>query len=356
MKIAHVVDSMEIGGAETLVYQLCRLQRDQGHQPEVYAIAALGSLGERMLAEGFAVTANVGRHLTDSFRAFLHIFKKTTPDVVHLHNPTPTIYAAVPARIAGAQSIISTRHSLVAPPHNRLAELKYAAAATSCDWIVGICEATVSNLKTLRTIPNRKLVRVYNGTTPLPRHSESLSKEGFTFLFVGRMEPVKNLRLLLRAFKSALSQDPELRLWLVGDGSQRRELEELAVSQQLGASIRFWGQQLDVAPFFDAADTFIMSSDSEGLPMSLLQAFSLGIPAIVTEVGGMAEVVRLGGSGLTVPPGDPEALCRAILNMATNPLQRQEFSVNAAETYHQYFTLATTATAYMDLYRNRFQR
>lgn len=352
MKIAHVVDSMEIGGAETLVYQLCRLQRDQGHNPEVYAIATLGSLGERMLAEGFVVRANVGRHLADSFRTFLRIFKETTPDIVHLHNPTPTIYAALPARIAGAQSIISTRHSLVAPPHNRLAELKYAAAATSCDWVVGICEATVSNLKTLRTVPDRKLVRVYNGTTPLLRGCDLLAKQGFTFLFVGRMEPVKNLRVLLRAFQSALSQNPELRLWLVGDGSQRRELEDLSVSQELNSSVTFWGQQLDVAPFFGAADTFIMSSDSEGLPMSLLQAFSLEVPAIVTEVGGMAEVVRLGGSGLTVPPGDPEALCGAILNMATSPERRQEFSRNAGETYRQHFTLSKTAMAYMDLYRN----
>ena len=64
MKIAHVVDSMEVGGAEMLVMQMCHLQRDQGHTPSVYAVAALGALGERMLAEGFAVQPNVGRHLS----------------------------------------------------------------------------------------------------------------------------------------------------------------------------------------------------------------------------------------------------------------------------------------------------
>ena len=130
MKIAHVVDSMEVGGAETLVSQMCRLQREQGHDPCVYAVATLGPLGEQMQKEGFAVQPNVGRHLPDATRNFFRIFKESRPDVVHLHNPTPTIYAAMAARMAGVPSIISTRHSLVAPPRRIVAELKYAIAAT----------------------------------------------------------------------------------------------------------------------------------------------------------------------------------------------------------------------------------
>ena len=66
MKIVHVVDSMEVGGAETLVAQMCRRQREQGHDPQIYAVARLGALGERMRAEGFRVEAEVGRHLIDA--------------------------------------------------------------------------------------------------------------------------------------------------------------------------------------------------------------------------------------------------------------------------------------------------
>ena len=125
MKIAHVVDSMEVGGAETLVAQLCRLQREDGHDPSVYAILTLGPLGEQLRKEGFTVRAQVGRRLTDSTRNFYRIFKELRPDVVHLHNPTPTIYAGISARMAGVPSIISTRHSLVAPPRSLVRELKY---------------------------------------------------------------------------------------------------------------------------------------------------------------------------------------------------------------------------------------
>ena len=204
MKIAHVVDSMEVGGAETLVRQMCHLQREQGHDPEVYAVAALGALGEQMRAEGFRVQSNVGRHLIDSSRHFLRIFRSSRPDVVHLHNPTPTIYAAPAARLAGVPGIVSTRHSLVAPPRNLAMERKYKFAAMFCDWIVGICEATTSNIKAAGNAPDRKVLTVYNGAIPVvpPPSNQRPAKTGFTLLYVGRLEPVKNLQFLLTAFRA----------------------------------------------------------------------------------------------------------------------------------------------------------
>ena len=148
-------------------------------------------------------------------------------------------------------------------------------------------------------MPARKIVRVYNGAAPLKRAAKQdwPPKSGFTLVYVGRLEPVKNHALLLHAFRAALASMPDLRLWMVGDGSERPAMERLAAELGIAEQVTFWGQQLDVTPFFSAADAFIMSSKSEGLPVSLLQAFSLGLPAIVTDVGGMAEVVRLAQAG-----------------------------------------------------------
>ncbi len=353
MKIAHVVDSMEVGGAEMLVSQLCRLQRERGHDPCVYAVAALGVLGERMRTEGFAVQPNVGRHLPDATRNFFGIFKASRPDVVHLHNPTPTIYAATAARIAGVPSIVSTRHSLVAPPRNRVMEMKYTIAAKFCDWIVGICDATTNNVKSAHSAPERKIVRIYNGTFALPRVAKEQwpPRRGFTLAYVGRLEPVKNHVLLLNAFRAALSSMPDLRLWMVGDGSERKTLESLATKLGIATAVTFWGQQLDVAPFFSAADAFIMSSTSEGLPMSLLQAFSLGLPTIVTDVGGMAEVVRLAQAGLIVSVTNPGDMANAILRLASSPAEREQFAMNAETAFRTHFTLPVMLDAYMNLYR-----
>lgn len=354
MKIAHVVDSMEVGGAEVLVSQMCHLQRELGHDPCVYAILSLGPLGEKLRQEGFEVRANVGRHLADSTRNFYRIFKKTHPGVVHLHNPTPTVYAAISAKMAGVPSIVSTRHSLVAPPHRKLVELKYAFAATCCDWVVGICDATVENLKSLRTVPARKVVRVYNGAapqTPIPLE-ECPPKTGFTLLYVGRLAPVKNLTFLLNAFRVASSRMPNLRLWIVGGGSERSALEMLAAQLDISKQVTFWGQQLNVTPLFSAADAFIMSSTSEGLPMSLLQAFSIGLPVIVTDVGGMAEAVRLARAGTIVSLADPAEMAAAIQRMAADDAEREQFSVNAKSAFFSNFTLQAMVDAYMRLYRN----
>jgi L-malate glycosyltransferase len=354
MKIAHIVDSMEVGGAEMLVLQMCHLQREQGHTPRVYAVSALGPLGERMLSEGFSVHSNVGRHLSDSLHSFSHIFRADTPDIVHIHNPTPTIYAAGPARLAGVPSIISTRHSLAAPPHKMVAELKYAIASRFCDWVVGICDATKDNVKSLHTVPARKIARVYNGAAPLLRAPSDAwpAKSGFTLVFVGRIEPVKNHPLLLNAFRMALQSMPELRLWMVGGGSELNAMQTLASELGITEQVTFWGQRLDVAPFFSAADAFIMSSRSEGLPMSLLQAFSLGLPAIVTDVGGMAEVVRISQAGIIVSATDPREMSEAIIRLASNAAQREKLSEKAIASFNERFSLQTMVAAYMDLYRD----
>ena len=354
MKIVHVVDSMEVGGAETLVSQMCRLQRDQGHNPSILAVANLGPLGEKLRAEGFTVQPDVGRHLSDSARNFFRIFKEVKPDVVHIHNPTPTIYASMAARMAGVPSIVSTRHSLAAPPHNAIAELKYAFAALFCDWIVGICDATTENLRKMRSAPARKITRVYNGALPVVRveQGQRPSDSVFTLVFVGRLAAVKNHPLLLTAFRQALSSLPGLRLWIVGDGAERKALESLAEQLGISTQVTFWGQQLDVAPYFCGADAFIMSSKSEGLPISLLQAFSVGLPVIVTNVGGMAEVVRLANAGFTVSPTDPTEMASAILRLAGKRAEREQFSKNAEAAFHSLFSLETMADAYMDLYRN----
>jgi glycosyltransferase involved in cell wall biosynthesis len=354
MKIAHVVDSMEVGGAETVVSQMCRLQRAQGHDPCVYAIATLGPLGEQLRREGLTVEPHVGRHLSDSMRNFYRVFKTAPPDVVHLHNPTPTVYAGPAARLAGVPSIVSTRHSLVASPRRLVVELKYAVAARFCDWVVGICDATTANLKSMHSIPARKTVRVYNGAAPLQRAEldRQPAKSGFTLLYVGRLEPVKDHALLLRAFRAALDSMPGLRLWMVGDGSERVMLERLAAELGIAEQVTFWGQQLDVAPYFSAADAFIMSSKSEGLPISLLQAFSLGLPAIVTDVGGMAEVVRLANAGVAAPAGDSAAMAAAILKLAGSEDLRAQWSRNAREAFAAQFSLETMVDGYMSLYRN----
>ncbi|MES2390788.1 MAG: glycosyltransferase family 4 protein [Acidobacteriota bacterium] len=355
MKIVHVVYSLEMGGAEVLVAQLTRLQRANGHQVSVCAYSNLGTLGEALQAEGVEVYVPGKANSIVTMVRYLNYFRRLQPDVVHCHNNAPTIQAALSARLAGVRTILSTCHSLNAPPYDRAAEIKYNTFTLFCDYIVGICEITCRNLRSAPFAHPEKIVRVYNGTDAINRvpAAQQLAKTGFTLLFVGRLAPVKNLGTIIRAVAIAAQTLPTLQCWFVGDGHERASLEALTAELNVTANIRFWGQRLDPETFFSAADAFVMSSVSEGLPMSLLQAMSLGVPSILTDVGGMAEVLRLANAGLLVPVGDHAAFATAILQLAADPALRAAFSTNAQASFHQHFTLTHMDAAYTSLYNHQ---
>jgi glycosyltransferase involved in cell wall biosynthesis len=363
MKIVHMVYSLEMGGAEVLVKQLCASQRSEGHEVSVVAYSKLGVVGEGMVADGFTIQVLGEAHPLITMRRCFKLFRKMKPDVVHCHNVAPTTQAAIPARLAGVPCVISTRHRLELFPYDWKGEAQFNFMGWFCDWVVGICEVTCVNVRKGPLARKRKIVLVYNGSAPVKRPVERVSaeavstqrtaKRGFTIVFVGRLVREKALDTLIRAVALAKDRVPGLEFWMVGDGKARVELEALVAELGVGAQVRFCGQQTDTAPFFSAADAFVMSSISEGLPMSLLQSMSLGTPAILTDVDGMGEILRLTGGGLLVPVGDPAAFADAIVRLATDDALRAELSRKALEAYETRFTVERMAAGYMELYRGK---
>lgn len=365
MKIVHVVYSLEMGGAEVLVAQLCRIQRANGHDVSVCAYSKLGPIGDELVNQGIPVFVPGEAHPARTMLRYFAHFRRLRPDVVHMHNPAPTLQAALPARLTGTPCVVSTRHSLVAPPYDRREEVKFSVIASlACDWIVGICEITCRNLRGAPLAPVKRIRRVYNGVAPVrpigpadvdptfTDESAPTTSKPFTLLFVGRIAAVKDLGTLIRGFAIALKSFTRMRLWIVGDGPARQEMEALAGELGVADRVRFWGQRIETSQFYAAANCFVMSSVSEGLPMSLLQAMSAGVPSITTDVGGMAEVVGLSQSGLLTPVGQAEPYAEAILQMTSDEQLRTRLSANALTAYHQHFTLEEMDRNYMELYRS----
>jgi len=351
MKIVHCVYSLEMGGAEVLVGQLCRIQRSLGHDVSVCAYSKLGVIGEALEAEGFDIRIMGVAPPAKTMLRYLKLFRQTKPDVVHCHNVAPTIQAALSARLAGVRRVLTTRHRLPLP-YETSNEMKYSLMGRwFCDWVTGICESTCKDQRGAPLTQKKKVVRVYNGTTAVERASfDELGKRGFTIVFVGRVAPVKDIGTLIRAVALAVDRVPELEFWVVGDGKARPELEALTAELGMGEHVRFWGQQMNTAPFFSAADVFVMSSLSEGLPMALLQSMSLGTPAILTDVDGSGEVLRFTGGGLLVPVSNPAAFADAIVKLAKDDALRADFSRRALEAYERDFTLERMNAGYMALY------
>jgi glycosyltransferase involved in cell wall biosynthesis len=356
LRIAHVGDSMEMGGAEKLTATLCRLQRDRGHTASVHCLYRLGVIGEELRAEGFEVILHPPCSFFYLMRSLYRAFRRSPPDVVHCHNATAAILAALPARLAGVKTVIVTRHGLVKPPYQLPRELKFALASRCCDWIVGVCEGTRTNLLAAPFAARDRIIHIYNGALPADIRAVPRPKSGFTLLYVGRLAPLKDHATLLRALALTRLHHPNVQLWIVGDGPLEFSLRKLSDELGLKECVTFFGEQADVSPFMLAADLFVSSSVTEGLPVSLLEAMSVGLPALVTDVGGMGEIARLSGAVTLVPSSDPERMAGALCDAVVRRQELPKMGRLASFCYEQYFRPERMSDDYMSLYNRCISR
>jgi glycosyltransferase involved in cell wall biosynthesis len=165
-----------------------------------------------------------------------------------------------------------------------------------------------------------KLHIIHCGVIPetyeTPNDRVDLPNAGLRLVFVGRLTPIKGVRILLASFSDALKRNPDLRLTLVGDGDDRAALETLAAP--LADAVQFTGalNQTDVAQALAQADALVLPSFAEGLPVVLMEAMAAGKPVICTQVAGVRELVEDGVSGYVVPAGDSESLTDRINALA----------------------------------------
>jgi len=353
MVIAHVIDSMEVGGAEAVVAALCRLQQSAGHVVSVHCLHHGGAIGDQLSADGVPVLVHGPASTCTLLLRLYQGFRRLRPSVVHCHNKSATVHAAAAARLAGARVLVSTRHGMAALPYRLRKELKFwIVAAIFCDRVVAVCETARRNMMAGARAVAHKVVTIRNGAYP-SRSTEGMDvlKRGFTLITVGRLAPAKNYETLLRSVAVARERVPDIALWLVGDGEEAASLRQLATELGITGIVQFCGERTDVGNWLRRADVFVLSSISEGLPISILEAMAAGLPAIVTDVGGMPEVVRLSEAGTTVPARNVETLAAAIVEFAGRRDQLQAMGERAHSCYRQHFTPERMADQYLALYR-----
>ena len=160
-----------------------------------------------------------------------------------------------------------------------------------------------------------------------------LSNEEVVLGIVGRLEPEKDHRTLLRAFQALIAHRQAARLLIVGDGSLRRELEAQCRALEIEGNVTFLGARADIPQVLAAFDVFVLSSVQEGVPLSVVEAMGAGKPVIATDVGGLRLLVRPNVNGLLVPPADPVALEAAMRELVGNAALRQEMGDGAARSH-----------------------
>ncbi|MEL6959391.1 MAG: glycosyltransferase [Pseudomonadota bacterium] len=176
-----------------------------------------------------------------------------------------------------------------------------------------------------------------------PEGNQERSSETVNLLFVGRLAPVKGVRLLLAAFANALERHPAMRLTIVGDGEDRIMLEQIA--EPLGDAVRFTGylSQSEVAKEMANADAFVLPSFAEGLPVVLMEALAAQKTAIATRVAGVAELVENKKTGFLIHAGDIDGLQDAIETFASTPQKWRHLGVAGQARVSKEFDARTEA-------------
>ncbi len=167
--------------------------------------------------------------------------------------------------------------------------------------------------------------------------------------FVGRLAPEKGPEVFVRMAWLTQRSLPEVHFVLIGDGPQRASVEAGVKSAGLADRVHFAGVQHDLPPLYASLDLYVASSHTEGMPLALLEAMAMGIPAVVSEVGGMTEIVEHGVSGVLVPPREPERLARAVEALMGAPERRTSMGVAARERVQSKFALDASVAAMGDL-------
>jgi L-malate glycosyltransferase len=145
-------------------------------------------------------------------------------------------------------------------------------------------------------------------------------------------------------------QRPNARLVLVGEGPERAKIEELIRQGRLEANVRLLGLRKDIGRLLHAADVFLLTSISEGIPLTLIEAMAARLPVVATRVGGVGEIVEDGDTGLLAPSGDDAALAAHVLQLGADPEQRLRMGERGRQRARAMFSESRMHAHYLRLY------
>lgn len=327
MEIVHVVENLDRGGLERTVVDLIASQRDAGHECRVICLFKLGLLARELLASGVRVDACGKRPGLDlrALRRARALIRQSPDAVIHTHNAMAHYYAVLASLGLPVKCRINTRHGMGGRTRSGRQEWLYRQSLRGTDYAVAVCEAARQRFAADGMRPRRALLSVPNGIRlDRFRPADDVARQSLVAELglptgsriigtVGRLQPVKDHALLLRAFAKVRVQVPEAALVIVGDGPLRAALEAQAEQAGLSDAVRFMGDRHDVPRLLTGMEVFALTSTSEGYSVALLEACASSLPIVATDVGGNREIVRHGINGRLVPSGDTAAIATALI-------------------------------------------
>ncbi len=369
VRVLRIIARMNVGGP---AWQSSVLTRGlAGHGYETRLLAGRVDKGEADFValrdpdlpvvdiEGLGRSVRIGGDL----RAFVSIcreIRRFRPHIVHTH----TAKAGVLGRLAAFVNRVPVRvhtfhghvlHGYFSPPVSRLVRLVERVLARGTTALVAVGERVRDELVEAGIGQRDRFTAIAPGVEEPPAIDREIARQLLglplevpVVMFVGRLTAIKRPDRLVEAFGMVLERIPEAVLAVAGEGELLKEVRRSV--ERLGDSVRLLGWQSDVGRLYAAADLVVISSDNEGMPMTLIEAAMAGVPGVTTDVGSASEVVVHGSTGLVVAP-DARDLADAIIVLLVDDDRRSDMGRAAAEQAIVRFGAARLVADHVALYR-----
>ncbi len=367
--VVHLIHQLDIGGLENGLINLINNTPPERYRHAIVCLTDYTNIHSRIKTSGVEIIS-LNKRAGKDFGHYLRLFRilrRLHPDLIHTRN-LGGIEGQLVAALAGIKLRVHGEHGRDMSDLRRN-PLRYRLLRRVLRPLVGHFIAVSRDLErwlidSVGALPNR-VSQIVNGVDSVQFHPRLgpaalvgppgfMCDDAFVIGSVGRMVEIKDFATLVRAFLRLVAHPGadrrRLRLLIIGDGPCRAEC--LTLLANAGAAHLAWlpGARTDIAQLMRAMDLFVLPSLSEGSSNTILEAMASGLPVIATAVGGNAELVQPGLTGLLVPPATPEVLASAILDYSRFPEMGQRHGIRARSRVIARHSLPAMARGYLAVY------
>lgn len=351
IKVLHIVLGLQVGGLEKFVLDLID-NYPADMQVVIVCLEGNGELGQqRDDLEIYEIHKSSGLSLNAIWQLF-SLARHCKIDLIHTHNPAPHFYGALAGSLLRIP-VVHTKHGRNYPADKKKVwQNRFSSFLTN--RIVAVSRDAAEVCLSVEKIPASKVSVILNGidTTKFhPKEKIHAAKPGKVLVgIVARLSVEKDHQTLLLACKLLAEDITGFHLNIIGDGPLRESLEKMVRQLGIESVISFCGMRHDVPEQLRDLDIFVLSSTTEGISLTLLEAMATGLPIVATNVGGNPEVVVDGETGFIVPSKNPRELADKLLRLIADEDLRRQMGERGRKRVEEHFGIKETVRQYQELY------